>query len=358
MQGFLTNLLQSSVSMSLITLVYAAILPLLSKRYAAKWNYMVWLLVAAGWVFPFRPRIDLLFLPVQMRDIPLTQSIINDMPFMDVGDNVSTRATIPFWWVLAVIWGLGFVSIVLYHVLRHGRFMKMVRRWSEPVTDLKVLGILDNLSSELGIKKHIGISVCESVSSPMLVGLFRPVILLPPFKISIDELSLILKHELIHFKRHDLWYKAMILTATAFHWFNPVVYLMAKAAAEQCEISCDSLVLQNADFHQRIQYGESIIGVVRNGAKLQTAISTNFYGGKKGMKNRISSIMDLKRKKAGVLILCMALIGILLTGTALASTNTDQESITTVVSGTNNSDSNISNEVIRLKESLRNLYID
>jgi bla regulator protein BlaR1 len=365
MQGFLATLLQCSVSMSLVTLVYAAILPLLSKRYAAKWNYMVWLLIAAGWIFPFRPRIDLLFLPVQMPDIPVTlvQSSINAIPFMDVGDIGNTGAAIPLWWVLAAIWGLGVVSILLYHALRHGRFTKMVRRWSEPITDLKVLGILDSLSSELGIKKHIGLSVCESVTSPMLVGFFRSVILLPPIKFSDDELSLILKHELIHFKRHDLWYKAMILTATAFHWFNPLVYLMAKAAAEQSEISCDALVLQNADYQQRMQYGETIIGVVRNGAKLQTALSTNFYGGKKGMINRISSIMDIKRKKAGVLILCMALVGIILTGAALtasADTGDPQESITTVTTWSNNSDSdsNISNEAIRLREALRNLYID
>ncbi|ASA23191.1 M56 family metallopeptidase [Paenibacillus donghaensis] len=365
MQGFLATLLQCSVSMSLLTLVYAAIRPLLSKRYAAKWNYRVWLLLAAGWIFPFRPRIDLLVLPVPMPDLPVTlaQSIINTVPLMGVGDSGNTWAITPLWRVLAAIWGCGIVSIVLYHALRHGRFMKTVRRWSEPVTDVKVLGILDSVSSELGINKPIGLSVCESVTSPMLVGFFRPVILLPPIKLSDDALSLILKHELIHFKRHDLWYKAMILTATAFHWFNPVVYLMAKAAAEQCEISCDALVLQNADHQRRMQYGETIIAVARNGTKLQIALSTKFYGGTKGLKNRISAIMDLKGKKAGILILCVALMGMIWIGSALtAATNADdpQASIATeIVTSTYvsdshiDSDSDMDNEVTRLKELLR-----
>lgn len=322
MRGFLTALLQCSVSMSLVTLVYAAILPLLSKRYAAKWRYMVWLVIAAGWIFPFRPRIDLSFLPIQMPDIPITpvQPITNAIPPMaDAGDIVNAPATIPLWWVLAAIWILGVVIVVLYHALRHGRFMKMVRRWSEPVTDLESLGILDSLKSELEIKTQVGLSVCQSITSPMLVGFFHPVILLPPVKIADDELSLILKHELIHFQRHDLWYKALILAATALHWFNPVIYLMAKATAVQCEISCDALVLRGADFQKRKQYGETIIGVVRNGSKLRTALSTNFYGGKKGMKYRISSIMDTKRKKAGVAVLCMALVGIIMTGATLAA---------------------------------------
>ena len=322
MQDFLTTLLQCSVSMSLVTLVYAAILPFLSKRYTAKWRYMVWLVIAAGWIFPFRPRIKMSFLPAQIADIPVTsvQPIINAIPSMaDTGDIVNAPATIPLWWVLAAIWIVGVVSVVLYHALRHGRFMKMVRRWGEPVTNLENLGILVSLKSEMGIKAQVGLNVCQSITSPMLVGFFHPAILLPPVKIAGDELSLILKHELIHFKRHDLWYKALILAATALHWFNPVVYLMAKAAGVQCEISCDALVLQGADFQQRKQYGETIIGVVRNGTKLRTALSTNFYGGKKGMKIRISSIMDTKRKKAGVIVLCLALAGIMMTGATLAA---------------------------------------
>ncbi len=321
MQDFLSTLLQCSVSMSLVTLAYVVMLPLLAKRYAAKWRYIVWLVITAGWIFPFRPRIDLSILPEQMTDIPVTpvQPITNAIPPLVGTVNIANApTTIPLWQVLAAIWILGVVGVVLYHALRHNRFMKMVRRWSELVTDSETLGILDSLKSELGIKAQIGVSVCPSITSPMLVGLFRTTILLPPIKITDDELSLILKHELIHFKRHDLWYKTLILAATALHWFNPVIYLMAKATAVQCEISCDALVLQDSNFQQRKQYGETIIGVVRNGVKLQTALTTNFYGGKKGMKTRISSIMDTKRKRAGVAILCLTLVGIITTGTTFA----------------------------------------
>ncbi|MBT2288420.1 hypothetical protein J7E73_04580 [Paenibacillus albidus] len=42
-------------------------------------------------------------------------------------------------------------------------------------------------------------------------------------KLSDDALYLILRHELIHLKMHDLWYKAMILTATAFHWSTTLI---------------------------------------------------------------------------------------------------------------------------------------
>ena len=291
MRGLLTILLQCSLSMSLITLNYAALLPLFSKRYSAKWRYIVWLVIVVGWIIPFRPQIDLQFLNMQISNISsLTpvRSIINAIPSMpNMGDAVNTTGTILISWIIGIIWIIGVMSIVLYHTLRHRHFMKLVRRWSNPITDLKYLDVLNNLKSELEINAQIELNICQSITSPMLIGLFHPTILLPPIEITREELSLVLKHELIHFRRHDLWYKALILAAKALHWFNPVVYLMANAAALQCEISCDALVLQSADSRQRKQYGETIIAVVRNEAKIKTALSTNFYGGKNGMKTRI-----------------------------------------------------------------------
>ena len=54
MRDFLTALIECSASMSVLALVLMALTPLLAKRYAAKWIYYAWLVVAAGPVFPFR----------------------------------------------------------------------------------------------------------------------------------------------------------------------------------------------------------------------------------------------------------------------------------------------------------------
>ncbi|MDR0999428.1 MAG: M56 family metallopeptidase [Clostridiales bacterium] len=329
MSGFLPSIFQCAVSMSLISLVYAALTPLLSKRYDAKWRYGAWLAIAAGWAFPFRPRIELPFLPFlpsQSANMPGAPvwPIANAVPIPPMtgmtaaGGIVNTPLTIPVLTILAAIWILGVVGIAAYHVLQHGRFMKMARRWSEPVTDTESLRLLDGLKSEMGIRARIKLNVCQSITSPMLIGFFHPVILLPPVKITGDELYFVLKHELVHFQRGDLWGKSLILMATILHWFNPAVYLMAKAAAAQCEIACDALVLLDADFHKRKQYGETIIGVVRNGARLRTALSTNLYGGKNGMKNRIFSIMDTRRKRAGLIVVCLTLLFTLITGATFA----------------------------------------
>lgn len=331
MRAFLTVLLQCSLSMTLVTLAYAVVLPLLSKRYTAKWRYLIWLVIAVGWIIPFRPQFDLF--PVQETPIPMNPGPLippagGFLPpaVTAAGEAVSALTAVPFWWAPAAIWAAGAAGILLYHALRHIRFMSMVRRWSEPVTDLESLGILDDLKSELNIKAPIKLSVCQSITSPVLVGLFRPAILLPPVRIPEEKLSLILKHELVHFKRHDLWYKMLVLAAEILHWFNPVIYLMARSTATQCEISCDALVLDGADSQQRRQYGEMILDVVRNNAKLTTAFSTGFYGGKQSMKNRISAIMDSKKKKAGLMVLCVVLVAVITAGAALAANQKPSDS--------------------------------
>ncbi len=328
MQDFLIVLLQCTASMSLVTLFYAAVLLLLSKRYAAKWCYIVWIFIAACWVIPFRPLIKLPIIPAMESDMSLVpvKAILTSPKTGDrtwavtaAGETAADSSAISLWTVAAIVWIVGVIFLIAYHALRHRYFMKIVSRWSEPVKQPEILNMLDTLKREEGIKAKVQLKTYASVTSPMLVGFIHPIILMPPVQLSQDELALILRHELIHFKRHDLWHKAMILMAIILHWFNPVVYYMARAASLQCEISCDELVLLGADMQTRRQYGEAIIAVVRNESKVQTALSTNFYGGKQGMKNRMVSILDMKHKKAGIIVLCLALVGILLTGGHLVS---------------------------------------
>ncbi len=328
MQTVLTALLQCSLSMSVITLLYAIFLPILSKRYAPKWCYMVWLVIAAGWLIPFRPLIELPFLSAQSADTPLMP--VQFTPVSPVTNTTAEALTsvpeiqagippLSMWEIGFFLWLAGVVLILVYHIWRHSRFMKMVKRWSEAGAAPEILQLLDTLKQEQNIKDQIEYKICPGISSPMMVGFFHPVILMPSIQLSENELTFILRHELTHFKRHDLWYKTIVLAATVLHWFNPIVYFMARATSVQCEIACDALVLENENMQMRKQYGETIIAVVRGGKAHQTALSTNFYGGKRGMKNRITSMLDVKRKKAGVTILCIVLIGIMLTGATLVA---------------------------------------
>jgi beta-lactamase regulating signal transducer with metallopeptidase domain len=193
-------------------------------------------------------------------------------------------------------WMIGVLCFLGWHIYRHIKFMSMVRRWSEKVTNVDTLVMFDATKSELTIRSNVKLMTCECIKTPMMIGLIRPTVLIPSFEIQSDELHSILKHELIHFKRHDLWCKIVMLVTLSLHWFNPIVHIMLKHVMELCEISCDERVLKGANEKSRAAYGEAIIGVIRNGG-MTTSLSTNFFTSIEGIKSRVYAIMDTKGKR-------------------------------------------------------------
>jgi bla regulator protein BlaR1 len=351
MKDFMIILTTYSVALSVVILLYIAITPLLSKRYSARGLYYSWLVIVIGLIIPFRPQLDTTIVNVKApTEAILTNSMlaIPTLPVKAVTqiNNTVPRPTLPniqWWQFIAVIWLTGVIIFLFYHGLKHYRFVKMTNRWSEDITDEQILVLMRNIKEDLGISRQISLYLCPYIGSPMMIGLFHPRILLPMTDFSQDELRFILKHELVHYKRKDLWYKCLLLTATAMHWFNPIVYLMVKAINIQCELSCDTEVVQSTNMNTRYQYCETIIGVLKIQSKLKTALSTNFYGGKNGMKSRISSIMDTRKKKVGLSVICAALIITVGVGIASVAANSDS----TLSGPTNNMNSDV---VIRLRD--------
>ncbi|NGP62005.1 M56 family metallopeptidase [Paenibacillus thiaminolyticus] len=315
MQGFMIALLECSITMSVIALLYMAITPLLAKTFTAKGRYYGWLVIILGLIIPFRlhPHVPAIRLDTLL-------------PALKISDGGSARqavsaaaasSAIPWQAVAGGLWLAGVVVFLAYHAIRHRRFLHMVTRWSTEIRDRQALHMLHEVQAKLGIRQQVALQACPGISSPMLLGFVRPTILLPSDNILSDELPLIFKHELVHLKRRDLWYKALVLVAAAFHWFNPVVYVMARDIALQCELSCDEEVVKNTDIAGRQQYVEAIIGMLKKQSVAPTIFSTNFYGSKQGLKNRVLSIMDARSKKWGTPIVALVIAATLSTGTVL-----------------------------------------
>jgi beta-lactamase regulating signal transducer with metallopeptidase domain len=220
MDNFIITLLSCSATMSVLSLIYMALIPKLSKKYTAKGLYSIWLLVVVGWIFPFRPNLGICLIPFQVSE---TQAICTDYIVVNkqmnmIAEEIGSNSALSIWQLLLYVWVLGMAAVLLYHGLKYRSFLKTVRRWSKEIKDQEILHILHTLKEEAGIRKQVGIKTCLNIASPMMIGFFRPTILLPSMNVATDDLLFILKHELIHLKRKDLWYKALILLATSVHW--------------------------------------------------------------------------------------------------------------------------------------------
>ena len=154
----------------------------------------------------------------------------------------------------------------------------------------------------------------------MIVGAIKPTLLLPELELSTEQLSLVFRHELIHYRRRDIWYKLLLMLANAIHWFNPMVWLMVYAADRDLELSCDEAVVAGRDEAYREEYGRCLLAVVRAGMSRRTLFTTNFYSGKKTLKNRLATILDTTKKRRGTLALAALLLAAAVAGSLVACT--------------------------------------
>ncbi|WP_339164265.1 M56 family metallopeptidase [Siminovitchia sp. FSL W7-1587] len=340
MQKLLFSLLEVSIAMSIIALVYMAVTPLLSKIFTAKGRYYTWLVIIIGLIIPFRfhRQESAICIDTFIPAIKTTNSHFV-APY-----EMTMSSAIPWSVLLSGLWLVGVVVFIIIHVIRHGHFLKMVKRWSMKVEDLQVLNLLHDVQKKLRIKQQVELQICPGISSPMLIGFIRPTILLPTGNIPPDELPLILKHELIHFKRRDIWFRALVFLATALHWFNPFVYLIAREVSIQCEIACDEEVVKNTNVDGRQKYVETIIGVIRKQSKVRSTFSTNFYSGKQGMKHRVFSIMDVRNKKWGFSIFAMIVVATFSTSMMIKISTPDASPEPSVLVPENESDPSMDHE--------------
>ena len=66
---------------------------------------------------------------------------------------------------------------------------------------------LHGQAKRIGVKAIPAIAACEAISVPVVVGVFRPIILLPAALmsgLSPDQLQALILHELAHIRRHDM----------------------------------------------------------------------------------------------------------------------------------------------------------
>jgi beta-lactamase regulating signal transducer with metallopeptidase domain len=302
--------------MSVISLLFITSTPLIKKRYSGKGRYYAWLIILLGFIFPFRPQWGkaLINLEVPSGIFPSNTLPVNTLPLLESTVATEAAMTVSIWSIGFFVWLTGLITFLVHHGIKHYRFVKIARRWSVSITDDNILSTLNAVKSEIGIKRHIPLYLCEFSGSPIMLGLLKPRVLLPTINLTQDELYYILKHELIHYKRKDLLYKYLILAVTALHWFNPIVYIVVKHVHSLCETSCDTEVLQNTDSEMRKAYCEAMVGMIQYQSNKKTALSACFHGNKSNIKKRILSAMDNGGKRKGPEVVVIAFLLTLLTG--------------------------------------------
>lgn len=164
--------------------------------------------------------------------------------------------------IIGAVWLAGAAGMLLWALSAHLRLLLYLRRWAVPVTDGETVRIYNELGDRMKLDGRPRLLACPGLRGPMLAGLLRPVLLLPQEEVSAPRYSLL--HELTHFRRRDVWLKGAVLLANCVHWFNPLMWFMARLAERDMELACDEAALAFLPREEYAAYGQAILEAARN----------------------------------------------------------------------------------------------
>lgn len=137
-----------------------------------------------------------------------------------------------------------------------------LRRGSRAITDAAILALRDRLAAAQGIARPVALAACDRIAAPVLVGIVRPAILLPPAALtgwSVELLEMALLHELTHVRRLDnlvILVQRVIESALFFH---PAVWVVSGWAHRDREHCCDRAVV--ARVGRPLAYAQALVAL-------------------------------------------------------------------------------------------------
>ncbi len=219
-----------------------------------------------------------------------------------------------FWligWVMDIIsavlfvWLFVFILLFLFSVVYSILSLRREKGILTKVCDIR-LHIFNEVKRSLQIKRTIRLYEHPMIRSPYLAGIFRPMVVLPSGDYSEDQWTMFLRHELIHYKNHDLLYRLMIELVQKIHWFNPVIYAFSLKFYEMSELACDREAVEGMDTTQRGQYARLLSCAMSGNGMVRMLASFSSY---QRVERRVYHIMDQKKKKvSGVFALAMVMV--------------------------------------------------
>ncbi len=356
MNTVLKILLSMSFSGSLLILALLLGKQFLKNKISRQWQYYIWLAVVLRLLLPFGPEVSLMGRVYQAVDQTISQTAPlppqqqlprkvpggNPAPAVEAEhynetvssptDDVITAHSLQDIGVLLIdhiwlVWLVAALGLLIRKITIYQGFMRYIHAGLTPVSDIERLDELSIVAEQSGIKKPIELCVNPLVSSPLLIGFFRPCIVLPSADIPEKDFRYIILHELTHYKRRDMFYKWLVQITVCLHWFNPLVSLMSREVTRACEFSCDEAVLAKMGCSHAQDYGKTLLDAMAAiGRYKENLGAVTLSENKQLLKERLGAIMKFEKKSkairllTGMLTLCIifsaAFIGIYSTAAA------------------------------------------
>lgn len=232
-------------------------------------------------------------------ELPFTQTLRLPKAISDILI-VFTRSYGTFWGVditfgklFGVIWVIGSLGFLLLYIHDCKSLRNMVKEESRDITSNQVCA---DILSEVCSKRQqdrIHILLDKETDTPMIMGLWNPVILLP-YDVDLSDTDTLyaLRHEIYHYMHHDIWIKAAVKLLVIIYWWNPVNYILKRYIDMLLEMRVDNSILSDENASAD-DYVTSLLHFARGAdQKKRAALQTSdmILGGGSELHHRIKMI--------------------------------------------------------------------
>lgn len=166
---------------------------------------------------------------------------------------VDSKFTWPLWssWLLAsstYMIGLYIVGVATILVrLSRSVWIGAQIRWAVgAIEDSAITQVFTEQAARMGLKRVPVLGLSDQVSVPVVVGILKPTILLPPAilcGLDPQQIAAILSHEMAHIRRYDLLINLMQRLVEALLFFHPVTWWISRRMSIEREDCCDDMAV-------------------------------------------------------------------------------------------------------------------
>jgi len=260
MIGALTNHLWQST----LFVLAAWLVALALRRNGAHIRHAVWVVASLKFLVPFSLLVGLGGTLANMAPAPATIEAPSAASLSVVVDRIThpftsdvfasseaatptSAATTSWAAILLGAWACGFMVVALMRLREWRRIRAAVQ-----------------MSTRVDLAAPVPVRSAPGLLEPGVVGLFRPVLLLPAGiegRLTPPQLAAVMAHELSHVRRRDNLTSAIHMVVEAAFWFHPLVWFVGARLVEERERACDEHVLRVCGEPQA--YAESILNVCK-----------------------------------------------------------------------------------------------
>jgi beta-lactamase regulating signal transducer with metallopeptidase domain len=199
-----------------------------------------------------------------------------------------------------LVWCVGAALVALPMLLGHVR-VRRISKTARPAIGGPWGALASVLPDSLGLTGRVRVMVSERATMPMAFGVANPTVLLPadaeqwPFARRRD----VMLHELAHVARRDCLTQLVSQAACALYWFDPLVWLAARALRGERERACDDAVVRAGA--RPSEYATYLLQTARDLRVPRSAsLATVCMARRSQLSERLLAILDERRNRRTV----------------------------------------------------------